>query len=204
MRMCRRAGQDGTRSFATYKRLRERRCILASTLPTHMKLRVAIVLALGIVACAPRGDDDASPPAQSKADTSVPPPAEVSSSAFNALRWLEGRWLGSGETQSPFYEAYEFIDDSTAVRRSYGDSTFRQVTDSSVIQLRAGKLESVSETRHYVAVAIAPDSVHFAAGAGAGNSFTWKRRSPTEWTAELTPLAGSGRAPVTYQMRKVP
>ena len=168
-----------------------------------MKLRVAIVLALGIVACARRGDDDASPPAQSRPDTSVPP-AQVSSSAFNALRWLEGRWVGSGETQSPFYEAYEFIDDFTAVRRSYGDSTFRQVTDSSVIQLRAGKLESVSETRRYVAVAIGPDSVHFAAGAGAGNSFTWKRRSPTEWTAELTPLPGSGRAPVTYQMRKVP
>ncbi len=170
-----------------------------------MKLRVAIGLGLGLglVACARRGDDDASPPAQSRPDTSVPPPVQVSSSAFNALRWLEGRWVGSGETQPPFYEAYEFIDDSTAVSRSYGDSTFRQVTDSSVIQLRSGTLESVSETRRYVATAIGPDSVHFAPGAGAGNSFTWKRRSPTEWTAVLTPSPGSGRAPVTYQMRKL-
>jgi hypothetical protein len=168
-----------------------------------MKLHFAIMLGFSIIACAKRSDDDA-PPAQSTADTAVPAPAQVSTSAFNALRWLEGRWVGSGEAQRPFYESYAFLDDSTLMTRSYADSTFRQVSDSSVIQLRAGKLESVNKTTRYVAVAIAPDSVVFAPGSGARNSFKWQRRSPTEWTAVIIPLPSSQRPPVTYQMRKVP
>lgn len=160
-----------------------------------MKFRHLAIALFGI-ACA-RRDADETVRAQSP-----PSPAQVSADAFKALRWLEGRWVGSGETQSPFYEEYAFIDDSTAVSRSYADSTFRQVNDSSVIRMRSGTLESVGNTTRYVVVAIAADSVVFAPGAGARNGFRWHRRSPTEWTAVIEPLPGSQRAPVTYQMRK--
>jgi hypothetical protein len=161
-------------------------------------LGVTIALCLFTVGCAKRDDD--APPSQSTPDVAVAP-AQVSPDAFNALRWLEGRWVGSGVTQPPFYEEYKFFDDSTAVSRSFADSTFRQINDSSVIQLRSGKLESVSSSSRYVAVAIGSDSVVFS---GARSGFLWQRRSPTEWTAVILPAPGSQRAPVTYQMRKLP
>jgi hypothetical protein len=151
-----------------------------------------------VLACA-RHDADEAPPAQTT------PSAQVSADAFNTLRWLEGRWVGSGETQPPFYEEYKFVDDSTAVSRSYADSTFRSVTDSSVIRLRSGTLESVGNSTRYIAVAIAADSVVFAPGAGARNGFRWHRRSATEWIAVIEPITGGAqRAPVTYRMRKMP
>lgn len=158
---------------------------------------IRALCASALVSCARGSDESAN--AQSTA-TPAPAAAVVSPAAFNGLRWLEGRWVGTGERQSAFYEQYAFVDDSTLVSRSFADSTFRQVSDSSVIQLRSTTLESVSSTTRYVAIAIGPDSVVFAPGAGARNGFRWRSRSPTEWIAVIE---SSGRAPVIYQMRKL-
>ena len=120
-----------------------------------------------------------------------PPPAQVAPRAFRTLSWIEGRWRGSDSAQLVFYEEYRFVDDSTIAMRSFSDSLFSAPTDSSLVQLRGGRVENVSANATWVAAQLDGNSVHFVPVRGARNQFMWERAT-TGWTARLFPPEGSG------------
>ncbi len=128
-------------------------------------------------------------------------PAQVSSSQFQQLRWLEGDWRGSGGGVDAFYERYRWVDDSTIRKYDFSDSTLRVVTDSGEIVRRGSTVRSESPARSYVVVALDSASVRFAPERNATNGFEWRRTAPGAWTARLTwDSAGVARERM-YEMR---
>lgn len=125
-------------------------------------------------------------PAQATAST---PAAEQ----VAALRWLEGRWLGSGGQFAAFYEEYRFLNDTTIEQREIADSSFARVSSRSQITVRDGQVVKLNaEGRTTTTIRVAGDTAFFTAGA---RSYRWIRTGPTEWTADL------GRA--VYTMRRL-
>ena len=157
--------------------------------------------------CAPR--DRASADSPRAADTSVRPAVTppLVGQDLRALRWIEGTWRGTGETQPAFYERYSLADDSTLVVESFADSTMARVTDSTRFELRGGALTSVPQApgARWYGSALSGDSVRFEPLSGARNAFVWKRGSGADdWVAVLSwPAASGGRVrEVTYTMRR--
>jgi hypothetical protein len=127
--------------------------------------------------------------------------ASVSPAQFQQLRWLEGRWRGTGGGIDPFFEAYRWVDDSTIRKYDLADSTLAVVTDSGEIVLRGGTVRSQSPARAWVVEALDSSSVRFAPERNAVNAFEWRRTGAGEWTARLTwDSAGVPRERV-YEMR---
>lgn len=100
---------------------------------------------------------------------------------FQALRYVEGDWRGSGYEGGPFYETYRFVDDTTIEMTAWTDSTMSVAREQSQYLLRdgsirtskGGRLQKVDEAGH-----------HFRA-----ESYGWifSPVSPDRWTARVGP-----------------
>jgi hypothetical protein len=128
-----------------------------------------------------------------------------------ALRWIAGTWRGMGETQAPFYERYQFPDDSTLVVEGFADSTLATITDTTRFELRGGILTNYPEcagqpgARRSYASALSADSVRFEPLVGTGNNYVWRRTNDADtWEAVLTSPGGSAppKRTVIYTMRR--
>ncbi len=134
------------------------------------------------------------------------PEAQVTSATtitraqFAALRWLEGRWLGSGGNYPRFFEEYVFVNDTTIEQREFGmDSTFTSAPNAARIVLSQGRILSLRRGAQSASVArIATDTVWFETGRS-GSGYRWHRVDGNEWVATL----GGGSAPTVYRMRRV-
>jgi len=123
---------------------------------------------------------------------------------FQTLGWLEGRWRGSMGQANPFYESYRFLDDSTLASFSYPDSSFGRAADSSVIELTRGVVLNRGGKSLWRATSLDATSIHFEPVTNAANSFTWRRASPTTWTATLRWRNEQGQEQMRiYQMEKL-
>lgn len=136
--------------------------------------------------------------ARSASPREAPAAAPISREAFASLRWLEGRWVGSGGGYAAFYEAYAFLNDSTIEQREHPDSTFGEPRRRATIEWRNGAvLKRTGERVESRLVRVAGDTARFEMGAGP-RGFTWYRVSADEWAAVL-----DGRTePVVYRMRR--
>lgn len=115
-------------------------------------------------------------------------------SAFASLRWLEGRWLGSGGQYPAFYEEYRALNDSTIEQREIADSTFTKVNGRGLIALRGGRIVKLDEgNKETATISVVADTMTFARPSG--RSYRWVRTGDGAWRAEL----GS----VTYQMKRI-
>ena len=128
-----------------------------------------------------------------------PPPAssvtplQVDARQLRALVWLEGMWRGTQADTAPFFERYQFRDDSTISTLTFADSLGTQVVDSGLIRLRAGIVTSGDSARGYVLTALDSMTAHFEPRGAAVNAFTWQRTSESSWTATLTWRDASGQ-----------
>lgn len=123
-----------------------------------------------------------------------PTPMPVSVEQFRSLAWLEGRWRGTLADTMPFFERYQFQDDSTMGTWTFADSLRTQVSDSGWIRLRNGTVTSGDSARGYVLTALDSASAHFKPRGAASNAFTWRKTSDSSWTATLTWRDRSGQA----------
>ena len=121
-------------------------------------------------------------------------PMPVTVAQFRSLAWLEGRWRGTLSDTAPFFERYQFQDDSTMGTWTFADSLGTQVSDSGWIRLRNGIVTSGDSARGYVLTALESSSAHFKPRGAASNAFTWRRTSDSSWTATLTWRNASGQA----------
>ena len=150
--------------------------------------RLFCLLLLSLVSgCQPKEPD---PPSPAPAAT----PLQTDARQFRSLTWLEGMWRGTQSDTAPFFERYQFQDDSTIGTWSYADSLATQVVDSGKIRLRAGIVVSGDSARGYVLTALDSVSAHFEPQGAAVNAFTWQRTSETSWTATLTWRDVNGQA----------
>ncbi len=164
----------------------------------------------------PRGDRDPRLGAEALGYLSAPHRIAVAACAerptmlrttdLRALQWIVGTWRGSGDGQSPFYERYRFVDDSTLLVESFRDSTVMAVSESTRYELRGGRFASAGPPAapQWVAVRLTGGAITFAPVRRARNRFTWKPVSAEEWAADLVwPPVDSGATPRTRSYRMV-
>ena len=144
-----------------------------------------------------RGESDARFAADAMAYVSAPRrvaivacserPAVLGAADLLALRWIVGSWRGSGDGQSPFYERYRFVDDSTLLMEGFRDSTLAQVSETTRYELRGGRFANTgpADAAQWVAVRLTGGAITFAPVRRARNRFTWKPVSADEWIADL-------------------
>lgn len=116
----------------------------------------------------------------------APDGTTVSLDDFRGLKWIEGKWIGSGTDSSLFAESYEYLDDSTIISRTWSDTSFAQVSDSSFLSLRHGGVTSGSGDFRWVLARWDRTGLHFEPRGKAGNAFVWFQESASSWTATLT------------------
>lgn len=125
-----------------------------------------------------------SPTAVAAQDKSAAPmPVKATAADFRGLKFLEGRWRGTGY-QTPFFESYRFVNDSTIEMHSAPDSTFRESKPGSRIEFRAGTIYMGDGPSRSAVTSIDKDGYRFTALNGRG-AFVWKRENANEWTAVL-------------------
>jgi hypothetical protein len=126
----------------------------------------------------------------------------VTADEFQSLRWIEGRWRGSGSEVSPFYESYEFISDTVIRIRSYADAAFQRPNDSSLVVLSAGLIQLGGPVR-WQASTMDSQSVRFIPLGDAPNTVTWRQATDTSWTVLLDGVGEGEDSEVTYHMTRV-
>ena len=135
--------------------------------------------------------EEAPPPQSSPASAATP--LQVDARQLRSLAWLEGMWRGTQSDTAPFFERYQFRDDSTISTLTYADSLGTQVVDSGMIRLRDGIVTSGDSARGYVLTALDSMTAHFEPRGTSVNAFTWQRTSESSWTATLTWRDASGQ-----------
>jgi hypothetical protein len=134
------------------------------------------------------------------------PPAgmTVTPAQFHQLIWLVGNWRGTQNSEQPFYEGYEFLNDSTIRTWSFSDSTAKQATDSGTIDLREGKVTTGGKNSQYILSMLDSNTVRFDPVRNARNAFTWNRESADHWVATLEWQDAQGKARTrVYDMRRL-
>jgi hypothetical protein len=144
-----------------------------------------LAAALLLLACSPaerRDQETSAPPSPAGARAA---PATVTPADFQALRWIEGTWRGSGGGVDAFYERYELVDDSTLRRYSFADSTLGAVSDSARIGLRGNHVLDPIHAPEWQVTSFDSTSWRFESIGHAGRAFTWRRETADSWTAIL-------------------
>lgn len=163
-----------------------------------MKRAFVIVCALAAAACN-RAD-------KAPADSLVPvvPPPTFAKTDFAKLRWLEGAWRGTISEGSFFYESYHFVNDTTLVRATHTDSTFKTKSDSAVMYYRDGAVVDSSAGSLYHAMKLDSTEVDFRLDADPRRHFTWTRNGADAWTAKIFSRTREGVERVTvYPMARM-
>lgn len=133
------------------------------------------------------------------ASAQTSPAPSITRAQFTSLRWLEGRWLGSGGAYAAFYEEYRFLNDSTIEQREFPDSTFASPSGVSTIEWRNGAVQKLRRgTAQSRLSRVAGDTARFDAMIAGRGGFTWIRLSATSWRAILD----GASAPTVYNMRR--
>lgn len=89
--------------------------------------------------------EEAPPPQMTPASSATP--LQTDARQFRSLTWLEGMWRGTQSDTAPFFERYQFRDDSTISTLTYADSLGTHVVDSGMIRLRDGVVTSGDSAR---------------------------------------------------------
>ena len=97
-------------------------------------------------------------------------------SEFNHIRFLEGRWEGTGPDGAKFYEQYAFSSNVEMQTNRYKDSLFVERTDGSNVKLENGEITSKWNEFTWKASEIKPGKACFSP-IKAPSSFCWEQIS---------------------------
>ena len=160
-------------------------------------LLIGLLTLTGAVAC-----NDAASNSNNQTTATVAPaptvsPKTITTADLQKLKWIEGTWRGTGETQSPFFESYRFENDSTLVMEELADESLK-VNSTTRYELKNGHFGTDSA----VATAFDDTSVTFSPLIAGRNSFTWQSESKDAWKAILT-LPATAKAPAKETIYKL-
>lgn len=117
------------------------------------------------------------------------PESVFTSEDFAQLRFLEGRWEGTGPDGKPFYEQYAFTSEGEMRSTRFTDATFSEAEDGSVVALDGDRVVSTWGEFTWQASELAAGRACFAP-VNAPSSFCWERLSDSSarvtqrWTDE--------------------
>lgn len=140
-----------------------------------LRMPLSILLSLVLLASA------SAAAAQQKA--AAPEPAKASPADFTKLRFLEGKWRGMSNGL-PFFERYQFVDDSTISMMTSPDSTFATEQPGSKIVRRAGAIYLEEGESRSAVTRIDSAGYRFTSPNGQ-YWFVFKSESANTWTATL-------------------
>lgn len=95
---------------------------------------------------------------------------------FNHLRFLEGRWEGTGPDGSSFYEEYAFAGETAMRSTRFKDASFATADDGSEVRLEDGQVVSTWNAFSWRANELVPGRACFSP-VQAPSSFCWERMS---------------------------
>ena len=111
-------------------------------------------------------------------------PLKVSQAQFQGLKFVEGKWRGTGY-RVPFFEWYRVVNDSTIELSTADDSTFATTQPGSSIVLRSGSIYSQSNGQSRWVVTRIDTAGYYFSAIGRPGGFVWKPVTPNQWTAVL-------------------
>lgn len=124
-------------------------------------------------------------PVYTQQQTDPTPPMKMMLADFKRLKFLEGKWRGTGY-KTPFFESYRFVNDSTIESSTSDDVTVAKLEPGSKIVFRNGSIYSEKDGRaNWAVTRIDQDGFRFTAINRPG-FFVWKGVKPNEWTALLS------------------
>lgn len=115
---------------------------------------------------------------------------------LNKIKWIEGKWRGMAGN-SPFYEIYEIINDSTLRITSYewdGKDSSKSSVD--LLQWRTGGYY-LGKDQNYKVTDITDSEIKMIP-IKASNDILWRSAGDSGWVAIL----GSNKGSVTYYMKQ--
>jgi hypothetical protein len=121
------------------------------------------------------------------------------------LRWIEGTWRGTGDTNKPFFERYRFESDSVLTVDGFEDETLKTVNDTTRFELKDGEFGGGNEGARYVATWITDQGVEFGPAVKVKNSFRWERESKDVWKATILLPANETKPArqLVYKMERI-
>ena len=149
-------------------------------------LLIGLLTLTGAVACNKAASNSNN---QSATVAPTPTPKTITTADLRKLKWIEGTWRGTGETQPPFFERYRFENDSTLVMEELADESLK-INSTTRYELKNGQFG----TDRAVATGLDDTSVTFSPLIPGRNSFRWQSESKDVWKAILT-LPATAKAP---------
>lgn len=131
------------------------------------------------------------------------PRARFSAADLPKLRWLEGRWRGSGPGEAPFYETYHFANDTTLEITYFADSAFARATGTGRVYLSVGRIYHTTGPGQWGATKIDETGAYFIPERNATNTFNWTYESPDAWTSIVRSSATGTERVRVYSMRRI-
>lgn len=171
-----------------------------SSKSAFLYLIISTVVLLNVAGCGPSPSNSVNE-AQNAASP-APNPKKMTPDDLAKLRWIEGTWRGTGETQGPFYERYHFENDSALVMENLADETLSKVTETTRYELKDGQFGNGRS----VATDLDDKSVTFSPLLKGYDSYRFQTESKDTWKAILT-LPASGTSPAketVYKMVRFP
>lgn len=115
------------------------------------------------------------------------------------IKWIEGNWRGMADGK-PFYELYEFTNDSTLRITGYDwDGKDSSGTSYSYISWKDGAYY-LGDSLNYKTTAIDSSKIEMSPNYKANNSILWTHVNDTTWSAVLKAKTKT----VEYKMEKIP
>ena len=149
-----------------------------------------VTLGLLLVGCERNAHDESATAADDGRVPAVSDTVRYSLADFQALRYVEGDWRGSGYDGGPFFETYRFVNDSTIEMTAWADSSMTAAREQSQYILRGGVIQTSKGAR---LVRVDQDGHRFEA---ASHGWTFRQESADRWTARVGPST-------TYTMDRI-
>jgi hypothetical protein len=121
------------------------------------------------------------------------------------LRWIEGTWRGTGDTNKPFFERYRFEGDSVLAVDGFEDETLKKITETTRFELKDGEFGGGNEGARYVAISIDDRAIEFGPAIKVKNGFRWERGAKDVWKATIL-LPATAEKParqLVYRMERL-
>ena len=119
-------------------------------------------------------------------------------SDFKKLRQMEGNWKGMAGN-SPFFEAYKNKNDTLMEIRYFSDAALKKISGTGRVYFSNASIYHSNGNSLWRLSKREGDVFFFVPVKNTSNTFHWKIKDGSSWTAEV---GGPGRS-MTFEMQKV-
>ncbi len=125
--------------------------------------------------------------------------SSVKNQELKKIRWIEGNWKGMYQGK-PFFEEYEFINDTTLRITSYEWNGKDSSKTSLSYVYRSNGDYYLGDSMNYKVTSVSDTAIHMDPNYKAGNDITWTFKDANTWLAVLKARNGTN----TYTMERMP